>query len=172
MYSNFERMSSNHKWSRTKGNQVSNYKYPKLQLQTFQNFFKLYHHDFFYPLRLKSHRFKILWLKVEISWHPYPSCCMYVTYNFVFSFIQVGKVGCNKMYIWDVLRLPRHAEGHLPDHKINSFCSSLFYDVRWIFLYIYWLGKTVPNYSNIVRLEYIGFIYCFKLGVTSTHIST
>ena len=45
-----------------------------------------------------------------------PAACMYVSYNFVFSFIQVGKVGSNKMYIWDVLWLSRHAEGHLPDH--------------------------------------------------------
>ena len=158
MCTSFEGMPSCH-GSRSKGNQVSNYQYPKLQLQTFQTFFKLfkhklYHHDFFYPLKLKSHRFRILWLKVEIFWHPHPSCCMYVSYNFVFSFLQVGKVGSNKMYIWDVLWLSRHAEGHLPDHKINCVCSSLFYDVRWIFLYIYWLGKTFPNFYFTTNLTF------------------
>ena len=110
---------------------------------------KLYHHDFFYPLRLKSHRFKILWLKVEIFWHPHPSCCMYVSYNFVFSSIQIGKVGSNKMYIWDILRLPRHAEGHLLNYKVDSVCSRLVNDVRWSIIYVYWLGKIFANFFTL-----------------------
>ena len=93
-------------------------------------------------------------------------------YNCVFSFLQVGKVGSNKMYIWDILRLPRHAEGHLPNYKVDSVWSRLVNDVRWSIIYIYRLGKTFAifffllyHYSNIVKLVNWFHFVLTKLGI-------
>ena len=184
MCTSFEGMPSCH-WSRTKGNQVSNYQYPKLQLQTFQTFFKLFKHklydyDFFLSFEVEK---SWIWNSRVETWNVLtPS-----SFQLYVCIIQFGFLFLYRLETWattkcifgtffdfqDMLRdtflITKLIASSAAWSMMSDGASYTFTDlVRLLpfFLHHYY------HYSNIVKLVNWFHFVITKVGIAWTNIFT